>query len=50
MGEARVGSVELRLVMSARDPAALADLRFALREGMLEWLREHMPEALCSET
>lgn len=50
VGEARVGSVELRLVMSARDPAALAELRFAMREAMLEWLREHMPEALCTET
>lgn len=45
--EARVGSVELRLVMSAREPASLDRLRFAMRESMLEWLREKMPDALC---
>ena len=49
VGEARVGSIELRLVMSAADPAALANLRFAVREAMLEWLREHLPEALCAQ-
>ncbi len=49
VSEARVGSVELRLVMSAADPAALAELRFAMREAMLEWLRQHMPEALHSQ-
>ena len=48
--EARVGSVELRLMMSAHDPVRLADLRFAVREDMLEWLRSEMPEALCTET
>lgn len=48
--EARVGSVELRLMMSAKDPAQLADLRFAVREEMLEWLRGEMPDALCMTT
>jgi hypothetical protein len=24
-------------------------LRFAMRESMLEWLREEMPDALCDE-
>lgn len=47
--DARVGSVELRLMVSARDPAALAELRLAVREAMLEWLREEMPEALCTD-
>ena len=49
VAEARVGSVELRLVMSARDPGALDRLRLAMRESMLEWLREEMPDALCDE-
>jgi len=48
--EARVGSVELRLMMSAHEPSQLADLRFAVREEMLEWLRNQMPEALCMTT
>lgn len=49
VSEARVGSVELKLVMSATGPAQLARLRFAMREAMLEWLREHMPAALCTD-
>ena len=47
VAEARVGSVDIKLVMSAEDPAALGALRLAIREDMLEWLREEMPEALC---
>jgi len=49
VSEARTGSVELKLMMSAQDPAALASLRSAMREAMLEWLRTEMPEALCRE-
>lgn len=49
VNEARVGSIELKLLVSANDPAALAALRLALREAMLEWLRVAMPEALCRE-
>lgn len=49
VSEVRPGSVELKLVLSARDPAALAALRFAVREEMLEWLRLNMPDALCTE-
>ncbi len=49
VSEARVGSVELKLVMSAEGPTELARLRFAMREAMLDWLREHCPEALCAE-
>lgn len=41
------GSVQLKLVMSAKGPTALHRLRPAMREAMLEWLRENMPEALC---
>ncbi|MDP3908273.1 mechanosensitive ion channel family protein [Novosphingobium sp.] len=50
VSEARVGSVELKLVMSADGPTELARLRHAMREAMLEWLRENMPSALCTET
>ena len=49
LAEARVGSLDLRLMVSAKDPSALARLRLSLREGMMEWLREAMPEALCVE-
>ncbi len=49
VSEARVGSVELKLVMSAKGPTELARLRLAMRETMLDWLREHCPEALCTE-
>lgn len=46
VSDVRVGAVELKLVVSARDPAALAKLRLDLREAMLEWLRVNMPDAL----
>lgn len=38
--------VELHLVVSARGPTPLAKLRSDMRELMLEWLRENMPDAL----
>lgn len=44
--EVRVDAIELRLMMSAADPAALVRLRLAMREAMLEWLRVEMPDAL----
>lgn len=50
VSEARVGSIELKLVMSAEGPTKLARLRLAMREELLEWLRTNCPEALCSET
>lgn len=49
VSEVHVGSVELKLVMSSTGPTALSRLRPAMREAMLEWLRENVPEALCSE-
>ena len=49
VSEAQVGSIELKLVMSAAGPTALGRLRPAMREAMLEWLRENMPGALCDE-
>ena len=47
VAEARVGSIELKLVMSATDPASLSRLRNAVREAMLDWLRTDLPDALC---
>lgn len=44
--EARAGSIELRLAMSAATIADLGDLRFAVREHMLDWLRTEQPAAL----
>ena len=49
VSEVKAGLVELKLVMSAADPTQLAELRMAMREAMLEWLRQEMPEALCRE-
>jgi len=46
VSEVKVDAVELKLVMSARDPTAMANLRLAMREAMLEWLRQEMPDAL----
>jgi small-conductance mechanosensitive channel len=50
VAEAQVGSIELRLTISAKGPTDLAPLRAEVREGMLEWLRVEMPTALCIET
>ena len=49
VSDAQVGSVELKLVLSATNSAALDRLRNTMREAMLEWLRETMPDALCGE-
>ena len=38
-------AIEVRLLMSAKDSSALFDLRCDIREGMLDWLAETMPEA-----
>ena len=46
MTEARPESVELRLSVSAGSIGALWTLRCKLREHMLDWLRNEMPEAL----
>lgn len=44
--EAYPESIELRLAVSARTIGDLWTLRCELREHMLEWLRENMPDAL----
>lgn len=46
MTEAHPESIELRLAMSAATIGGLFDLRCAVREHMLGWLRQHMPDAL----
>ena len=44
--EMAAGAIEVRLAMSARDPGDLFELRSAIREGMLAWVREHQPTAV----
>ena len=46
--DARAGSIELRLAVSSATIADLADLRFDLREHMVDWLRVNQPDALMS--
>lgn len=46
MTEAYPESIELRLAVSARTIGDLWTLRCAIREHMIEWLREEMPDAL----
>ena len=46
MTEAYPESIELRLAMSAGTIGDLFTLRCDVREHMLRWLRETMPEAL----
>jgi small-conductance mechanosensitive channel len=46
MTEARPDTIEVRLAMSARTIADLFDLRCAVREHMIDWLRVQMPDAL----
>jgi small-conductance mechanosensitive channel len=44
--DASAGSIEVRLLMSARDAPTLFDLRCEIRESMLAWLRENQPGAI----
>ena len=46
MTEAYPESIELRLAMSAATIGDLWELRCAVREHMLAWLRREMPDAL----
>lgn len=39
-------SIEVRLLMTARNSGDLFDLRCAIREGMLAWICREMPDAL----
>lgn len=47
--DAAPGSIELRMAMSAHDSGALFELRAAIREGMLAWIREHQPHAIAHQ-
>lgn len=49
VSEARVGSIDLTLTVSAKRPTELSRLRGAVREAMVEWLRTDMPEATCKK-
>jgi small-conductance mechanosensitive channel len=44
--EASVDAIEVRLLMSAKDAPTAFDLRCAIRESMLAWIRENQPEAI----
>lgn len=44
--DCREETIEVRLLMSARDGPSLFDLRCDIRESMLDWIRREMPEAL----
>ena len=44
--EARAGSIEIRMAVSAATIGDLFELRAAVREHMLDWLRQTMPSAL----
>lgn len=46
MTDARPESIEIRMAMSAATIGELFDLRCAVREHMLDWLRREMPDAL----
>lgn len=46
MTEAHPESIELRLAVSSRTIGELWRLRCAVREHMVEWLRQNMPDAL----
>ena len=50
VSEVRPGSVDLKLVMSARGPTELNRLRPAMREAMLAWLAANEPAALVTES
>ncbi len=44
--ETATDSIEVRLLMSAKDAPTAFDLRCAIREGMLAWIRENQSEAI----
>lgn len=48
VNEARMGAIEVRFAVSAATISDLGDLRFKLREHMLEWLQREQPDALLS--
>jgi small-conductance mechanosensitive channel len=47
--ETTTNSIEVRLLMSAANAGNAFDLRCAVREGMLEWIRENQPTAIARQ-
>jgi small-conductance mechanosensitive channel len=47
--ESTAASIEVRLAVSARSPGDLFELRCAIREGMLAWIREQQPRAIAHQ-
>ena len=47
--EGSAASIEVRMLMSAHDASKAFDLRCAVREHMLAWIRETMPEAVARQ-
>jgi hypothetical protein len=47
--ESSATSIEVRLAMTAADPGNLFNLRCAIREAMLAWIREHQPLAIARQ-
>lgn len=43
--DCRDQTLEVRLLMSAKDGPTLFDLRCEIREGMMDWIRRELPEA-----
>lgn len=44
--DCRDSTLEIRLLMSAKDGPTLFDLRCEIRESMMDWIRREMPEAV----
>ena len=44
--DARESSIELRVLLSARDSGALFELRCEVREGLIAFLQREYPDAL----
>lgn len=44
--ETSADSIEVRMLMTAESSGANFDLRCAIREGMLAWIRDNMPDAV----
>lgn len=44
--DTQADAIEVRLLMSAADAGSLFDLRCAMREGMLDWIRRNQPDAI----
>ena len=50
VSDVRPGVVEVKMLVTAAGPAEMAVLRAAVREQMVEWMRDHLPTALVVDT